>query len=113
MYFVLWIIHLISPIFRRAIIIKAFFSHVKKLSCPSLQINLSDLWISFVWGQNCDSFLSAKLEELLGLMIEVLPSCHFSAKRHRLDCLYFLIVHVAKVVEDSCAMFIIIIIILP
>ncbi|XP_062143407.1 uncharacterized protein LOC133851110 isoform X1 [Alnus glutinosa] len=45
---------------------------------------------------NCDWFLSAKLEELLGLMIEVLPSCHFSAKRHRLDCLYFLVVYVAK-----------------
>lgn len=68
-----------------------------------------------MWGQNCDWFLSAKLEELLGLLIEVLPSCHFSAKRHRLDCLYFLIVHVAKVVEDRSAMFIIIsiIIILP
>jgi ribosomal RNA-processing protein 12 len=71
-----------------------------------------------VWGQNCDWFLSAKLEELLGLMIEVLPSCHFSAKRHRLDCLYFLVVHVAKVVEDRSAIFIIIyyyciIIILP
>lgn len=49
--------------------------------------------------KNCDGFLSAKLEELLGLMIEVLPSCHFSAKRHRLDCLYFLIVHVTK--DDS------------
>lgn len=49
--------------------------------------------------KNCDGFLSAKLEELLVLMIEVLPSCHFSAKRHRLDCLYFLIAHVAK--DDS------------
>ncbi|CAN6699094.1 unnamed protein product [Malus baccata var. baccata] len=29
-------------------------------------------------------------------MIEVLPSCHFSAKRHRLDCLYLLIVLVSK-----------------
>ncbi|KAF6173965.1 hypothetical protein GIB67_039916 [Kingdonia uniflora] len=29
-------------------------------------------------------------------MIEVLPSCHFSAKHHRLDCLYFLIVYVSK-----------------
>lgn len=58
---------------------------------------------SLLWDlceQNCDGFLSVKLEELLGLMIEVLPSCHFSAKRHRLDCLYFLIVHVAKVVEE-------------
>lgn len=46
--------------------------------------------------KNSDGFISRKLEELLKLMIEVLPSCHFSAKRHRLDCLYFLIVHVAK-----------------
>lgn len=47
--------------------------------------------------QTRDAFLSSKLEELLQLMIEVLPLCHFSAKRHRLDCLYFLIVHVSKV----------------
>lgn len=46
-----------------------------------------------------DKFLSEEknLDESLQLMIEVLPSCHFSAKRHRLDCLYFLIVHVSKV----------------
>uniref|UniRef100_A0A2N9GW92 Uncharacterized protein n=1 Tax=Fagus sylvatica TaxID=28930 RepID=A0A2N9GW92_FAGSY len=43
-----------------------------------------------------DGFLSSKLEELHNLMTEVLPSCHFSAKRHRLDCLYFLVVHVCK-----------------
>ncbi|XP_077230850.1 ARM repeat superfamily protein [Tasmannia lanceolata] len=43
-----------------------------------------------------DEFLSSKLDDLLKLMIEVLPSCHFSAKRHRLDSLYFLIAHVAK-----------------
>lgn len=47
--------------------------------------------------QNSDEFIARKLEELLNLMIEVLPSCHFSAKRHRLDCLYFLVVHVTKV----------------
>lgn len=29
-------------------------------------------------------------------MFEVMHSCHFSAKRHRLDCLYFIIVHVSK-----------------
>ncbi|XP_008450964.2 uncharacterized protein LOC103492395 [Cucumis melo] len=46
-----------------------------------------------------DEFLSTNFDELLGIMIEVLPLCHFSAKRHRLDCLYFLIVQVAK--EDS------------
>ncbi|KAI3950422.1 hypothetical protein MKW92_010667 [Papaver armeniacum] len=30
------------------------------------------------------------------LKFKELPSCHFSAKRHRLHCLYFLIVHVSK-----------------
>ncbi|KAI8023198.1 RRP12-like protein [Camellia lanceoleosa] len=45
---------------------------------------------------NSDGFLLRKHEELLNLMIDVLPSCHFSAKRHRLNCLYFLIVHVSK-----------------
>ncbi|KAA8544895.1 hypothetical protein F0562_019710 [Nyssa sinensis] len=51
--------------------------------------------LSIILG-NSDGFLSRKVEELLNLMIEVLPSCHFSAKRHRLDCLYLLIVHVSK-----------------
>ncbi|KAK4396814.1 RRP12-like protein [Sesamum angolense] len=46
--------------------------------------------------QCSDDFISRKLEEVLSLMIEVLPSCHFSAKRHRLNCLYFLIIHVSK-----------------
>lgn len=46
--------------------------------------------------KNCDGFLSSKLEELLKLMIAVLPSRHPSAKCHRLHCLYFLIVHVSK-----------------
>lgn len=56
---------------------------------------------SFVYDQNSDDFLSSKFEELLSLMIEVLPLCHFSAKRHRLDCLYFLIVQVSKVNIDD------------
>ncbi|MBA0673861.1 hypothetical protein Goari_015486, partial [Gossypium aridum] len=55
--------------------------------------NASELYSSF----NQKGFLSAKLEELLKLMIEVLPSLHFSAKRHRLDCLYELITHASKV----------------
>ncbi|KAL3363467.1 hypothetical protein AABB24_012642 [Solanum stoloniferum] len=46
--------------------------------------------------QDCDEFISTKTEELLNLMIEALPACHFPAKRHRLDCLYFLIGHVTK-----------------
>ncbi|MCE3049221.1 hypothetical protein HAX54_044413 [Datura stramonium] len=43
-----------------------------------------------------DEFISRKTKKLLNLMIEALPACHFSAKRHRLDCLYYLIVHVTK-----------------
>ncbi|XP_022035873.1 RRP12-like protein [Helianthus annuus] len=43
-----------------------------------------------------DSFIARRFEELLKLMFEAMHSCHFSAKRHRLDCLYFLIVHVSK-----------------
>ncbi|XP_010917404.1 uncharacterized protein [Elaeis guineensis] len=46
--------------------------------------------------KECDGFLSSNLDELLGLMIAALPSCHFSAKRHRLESLYFLIVHISK-----------------
>ncbi|KAH6770499.1 hypothetical protein C2S52_015302 [Perilla frutescens var. hirtella] len=47
--------------------------------------------------QYYDDFVSRKLEEVLTLMTELLPSCHSSARCHRLDCLYFLIVHVSKV----------------
>ncbi|XP_008242162.1 PREDICTED: RRP12-like protein [Prunus mume] len=43
--------------------------------------------------RDCDRFLSSKLDELLDL---VLPSCHVSAKQHRLDCLYLLVVHLSK-----------------
>ncbi|KAI4376476.1 hypothetical protein MLD38_014233 [Melastoma candidum] len=44
------------------------------------------------YEENCES----KLEGLYKLMVEVLPSCHFSAKRHRLECLYFLIIYSFK-----------------
>ncbi|KAL8239996.1 hypothetical protein R6Q59_016563 [Mikania micrantha] len=43
-----------------------------------------------------DSFIARRFEQLLKLMFEVMHTCHFSAKRHRLDCLYFLIAHVSK-----------------
>ncbi|WCJ42841.1 ARM repeat superfamily protein [Euphorbia peplus] len=46
--------------------------------------------------QKYDGFITSGIEELLQLMIDVLPACHFSARRHRLDCLYFLILHVIK-----------------
>ncbi|KAG9443732.1 hypothetical protein H6P81_015072 [Aristolochia fimbriata] len=41
-------------------------------------------------------FIGSNLNRLLELMIEVMPFCHFSAKRHRLDCLFFLIAYVVK-----------------
>ncbi|KAG0499668.1 hypothetical protein HPP92_004359 [Vanilla planifolia] len=43
-----------------------------------------------------EAFLSTKLDELLQLVITATASCHFSAKRHRLDCLYFLIIYISK-----------------
>uniref|UniRef100_A0A7N0UJ95 RRP12-like protein n=1 Tax=Kalanchoe fedtschenkoi TaxID=63787 RepID=A0A7N0UJ95_KALFE len=51
--------------------------------------------------KNCGSFLSSKHSEMLTLMVNTLPFCHFSAKRHRLDCLYFLIVHYSKISESE------------
>ncbi|CAN6471177.1 unnamed protein product [Victoria cruziana] len=41
-------------------------------------------------------FLLGNADEVLKLMIQVLPDCHFSAKRHRLESLYTLIVHFSK-----------------
>ncbi|GAA0164038.1 hypothetical protein LIER_19765 [Lithospermum erythrorhizon] len=51
--------------------------------------------------QRSSEYISTKLEKLQNLMIDTLPSCHFSAKRCRLDCLYFLIVHVLKEVSGQ------------
>lgn len=62
-------------------------------------LNLCELMSFFIFSQHSDEFISRRLEKLLNLMIEVLPYCHFSAKRHRLDCLYFLIVHISKVIS--------------
>ncbi|WOL06526.1 hypothetical protein Cni_G15260 [Canna indica] len=44
--------------------------------------------------------LSNSLDEILELMIASLSSCHFAAKRHRLECLYILIVYIAKDLFD-------------
>ncbi|RWR79461.1 hypothetical protein CKAN_00803300 [Cinnamomum micranthum f. kanehirae] len=52
--------------------------------------------LSIILRERGNDFLSSKLDDLLELMIELLPSCHFSAKRHRLDSLYFLTVYVSK-----------------
>ncbi|QHN83601.1 hypothetical protein HN51_060040 [Arachis hypogaea] len=50
--------------------------------------------------KSSDRFVSSKLKELFELMVEIIHLCHFSAKRHRLDCLYFLIIQASKS-EDS------------
>ncbi|RZB71976.1 RRP12-like protein isoform B [Glycine soja] len=51
--------------------------------------------LSIILRSSSNGFVSSKFDELRQTMVEILP-CHFSAKRHRLDCLYFLIVHVSK-----------------
>ncbi|KVI01141.1 Armadillo-like helical [Cynara cardunculus var. scolymus] len=88
-------------------------SNETSLSLTSYRARLYDLAVSLLPGlgtkevdllfvaiepalKHADGFITRKLEELLKLMFEVMHSCHFSAKRHRLDCLYFLIVHVSK-----------------
>ncbi|KAL5699099.1 hypothetical protein ACHQM5_030046 [Ranunculus cassubicifolius] len=56
--------------------------------------------LSYILKDACD-FLTDNLDDLLRTMIKVLPSCHFSAKRHRIDCLYFIIVHMSKNVSEQ------------
>ncbi|XP_004301905.1 PREDICTED: uncharacterized protein LOC101293210 [Fragaria vesca subsp. vesca] len=46
--------------------------------------------------KKCHTFTSWKIEEWHRLMMEVLPSCHSSAKEHRLECLHLLVVQVLK-----------------
>ncbi|VVA93509.1 unnamed protein product [Arabis nemorensis] len=43
-----------------------------------------------------DGFISKNLKELLELMHNI---CHVSAKRHKLDCLYFLLAHASKTAD--------------
>ncbi|KAL0770626.1 hypothetical protein Bca101_035777 [Brassica carinata] len=43
--------------------------------------------------QSSDGFVSKNLKELLELMHNI---CHVSAKRHKLDCLYFLLAYASK-----------------
>ncbi|KAI3943105.1 hypothetical protein MKW92_052438 [Papaver armeniacum] len=52
--------------------------------------------IRLLLDYHSDQFLLENIDDLLQLMLEVLPLCHFSAKCHRLQCLYFLIVHISK-----------------
>ncbi|KAL5708035.1 hypothetical protein ACHQM5_018873 [Ranunculus cassubicifolius] len=41
-------------------------------------------------------FVTENLDDILQMMIKVLPSCHLSAKRRRINCLYFIIIHISK-----------------
>jgi len=45
-------------------------------------------------------FLTNNLDEIFDLMVTTMPSCHFSAKRHRLDCLQYLIIHISMTGEE-------------
>lgn len=67
-----------------------FFNHCQQ-EVLSTENNMNDN------GQEAKDFLSGNLDSLLELMIAALPSCHFSAKRHRLEALYFLIICICKV----------------
>ncbi|KAL9681670.1 hypothetical protein QQ045_013457 [Rhodiola kirilowii] len=48
-----------------------------------------------IFLKNCDGFVSSKHLELVADQ-DVLTKCHISAKHHRLDCVYFLIIHYLK-----------------
>ncbi|KAF9614359.1 hypothetical protein IFM89_018112 [Coptis chinensis] len=82
-----------SPLLARARLLDLAISFLPGLDAKQVDVLFSAIKPAL---QELDEFISANLDDLLQLMIEVLPSCHFSAKRHRLDCLYFLIVHISK-----------------
>lgn len=42
-------------------------------------------------------FVAGRSEEMLETLLTALSSVHSSAKRHRLTCLHFLILHLSKV----------------
>ncbi|XP_073010207.1 uncharacterized protein [Typha latifolia] len=46
--------------------------------------------------KNSDQFLERNLDAMLELLVSSLPSCLFPAKRHRLECLYYIIVYISK-----------------
>ncbi|KAH9289085.1 hypothetical protein KI387_033202, partial [Taxus chinensis] len=46
-------------------------------------------------------FLTSNFDEIFNLLVMAMPSCHFSAKRHRLDCLYYLIIHISTTGEEK------------
>ena len=45
-------------------------------------------------------FLANNLAEIFEHMVTRMSSCHFSSKRHRLDCLQYLIIHILMTSEE-------------
>ncbi|CAF1817089.1 unnamed protein product [Brassica oleracea var. botrytis] len=64
-----------------------------KLRDPKGQIQKKAYKVLSVILKSSDGFVSKNLKELLELMHNI---CHVSAKRHKLDCLYFLLAYASK-----------------
>ncbi|KAI3936329.1 hypothetical protein MKW92_001592 [Papaver armeniacum] len=89
----------LSPKAARAQLLGLAVSHLPGLDPEALKLlntSASDILDQLVL-QHSDQFLLENIDDLLQLLLEVLLLCHFSAKCHRLQCLYFLIVHISKV----------------
>ncbi|KAJ4891620.1 ARM repeat superfamily protein [Raphanus sativus] len=70
------------------------FSSLKPaIQDPKGQIQKKAYKVLSVILKSSDGFVSKNLEELLELMHNI---CHVSAKRHKLDCLYFLLAYASK-----------------
>ncbi|KAJ0240084.1 ARM repeat superfamily protein [Hirschfeldia incana] len=70
------------------------FSSLKPaMQDPKGQIQKKAYKVLSVILKSSDGFISKNLEELLELMHNI---CHVSAKRHKLDCLYFLLAYASK-----------------
>ncbi|KAF2605537.1 hypothetical protein F2Q70_00025145 [Brassica cretica] len=70
------------------------FSSLKPaMQDPKGQIQKKAYKVLSVILKSSDGFVSKNLEELLELMHNI---CHVSAKRHKLDCLYFLLAYASK-----------------
>ncbi|KAF8110205.1 hypothetical protein N665_0086s0044 [Sinapis alba] len=70
------------------------FSSLKPaMQDPKGQIQKKAYKVLSVILKGSDGFVSKNLEELLELMHNI---CHVSAKRHKLDCLYFLLAYASK-----------------
>ncbi|ESQ52033.1 hypothetical protein EUTSA_v10016153mg [Eutrema salsugineum] len=74
--------------------VDAVFSSLKPaMQDPKGQIQKKAYKVLSIILKSSDGFVSKNLEELLELMHNI---CHVSAKRHKLDCLYFLLAHASR-----------------